>query len=160
MACIVFCSVTNGQLNLAPNSSFEDYAECPTGQNQYPLACLEWNIISESGATGGTSDYFNTCGEVVFSQWGFCAVDNSSGVPQNCMGHQNPRTGDAYCGFLAYVLILEGTNYKEYIGAQMTEPMEAGETYCVEFFVSLADSCQYAVSEIAAFFGPDSLPQE
>jgi len=41
----------------------------------------------------------------------------------------------------------------------LLEPMIENEVYCVEFFVSLADSSHFAVDEIAAFFGPDSLPQ-
>lgn len=160
LACFVVLTHTaSGQLNIAPNNSFEEMTECPAGQNQYPLTCVSWNMVSQSFGGGATSDYFNACGEMSFNQWGACAIEQSSGVPQNCVGYQMPRTGNGYCGFLAYVDGFDNTNYKEYVGAQLIEPMQAEETYCVEFFVSLADSSRFAVAEIAAFFGPDSLPQ-
>jgi gliding motility-associated-like protein len=133
------------------------------GQNQFPLACDDWNMVSQSGGSGATSDYFNTCGGISFytspPNVGLCQVDATSGIPQNCVGYQFPRTGNGYCGFFAYVESMEAVNYKEYIGAKLLDTLEENATYCVEFYVSLADSCHYAVEEIAVFFGPDSLPQ-
>jgi gliding motility-associated-like protein len=147
-----------GQINLAPNPSFEIKVSCPEGANQYPLACSAWNMVSQSGGNGGTADYYNTCGGISFND-GFCNVSSTSGVPQNCSGFQYPRTGDGYCGFLAYVKAMQTVSYKEYVGAKLLNTLEENATYCVEFYVSLADSCNFAVDEIAAFFGPDSLPQ-
>lgn len=161
VATLIFLLIvisTFGQQNLAPNPSFENMITCPQGNNEYPLSCESWNMISQSGSNGATSDYYNACGGIGFNSWG-CDVETTSATPQNCSGYQFPRTGDAYCGFLAYVESLETINYKEYIGAKLLVPLEEKATYCVEFYVSLADSCYFAVDEIAAFFGPDSLPQ-
>lgn len=140
-----------GQVNIAPNPHFEEMTHCPPGQNS-ALSCSDWYMLN------ATSDYFNTCGGIGFNQ-GICQVDISSGIPQNCMGYQHPLSGNGYCGFLAYVKVLDPVSYKEYIAAKLLAPMVAGEKYCVEFYVSLADSSHYAVDEIGAFFGPDSLPQ-
>ena len=153
----MFATVVNGLTqNLVPNPSFEDTLKCPYQQNDHiSISVKNWYIASQSGTTGGTSDYFHTCSQIIAP----LCNNLSASVPQNCAGYQFPRTGEGYAGFIAYVPILYSLNYKEYIGVKLNETLHSGCEYSVEFYVSLADSCVYAVDEVGAFFGNDSLPQ-
>lgn len=144
----VFCQ------NLVPNPSFEDYDWCPVQQND-PISASHWYIPSSSGTSGGTSDYFNECSSIVSP----LCLSLSADAPQNCVGFQYARTGEGYGGFLTYVPVMAPVNYKEYLGVKLVSKLTAGATYCVSFYVSLGDSCNYSVAEIGAFVSHDSLIQ-
>jgi gliding motility-associated-like protein len=111
-----------------PNPSFEDFTNCPTYSQLFYAS--PW-----IAPTDGTSDYFNPC--------------NSSIVPLNLLGYQNARTGIGYAGFFVF----SGYGYyREYVQVMLSQPLRAGQAYCVDFFVSLSDSSEYAVTEIGAYF--------
>lgn len=144
-----FC---NAQTNLVPNPSFENYSSCPIQQND-PITASNWYIASQSGTSGGTSDYFNTCSDpLVTGCIAICAT-----IPQNQIGYQYPRTGNGYCGFGGYTSYF--SVYKEYIGTKLKTPLKKGKTYCVSFYVSLADSCLFGIKQVGAYFSNDSCPQ-
>ena len=102
--------------SLIPNPSFEDYNCCPTGLMQ--LNCSK-NWIQASAAT---SDYFNTCG---FSQ------DPMRGSPP-----QPLPAGNGYVGFLDLMNHpVRNSTYKEYVGACLTNTMQAGKDYTLSFWI-------------------------
>jgi len=135
--------------NLVPNSSFEDTVSCPIAQNP-PLTAKYWYLMSAA-----TSDVFHTCTPIVPP---ICQTLSAS-IPQNCHGYQFPKTGNAYGGLIAYIPIGATGNYKEYLSTRLLTTLVADVEYCVEFYVNLADSCEYAAEEIGAFFDGDSVPQ-
>lgn len=114
------------QDNLVYNPSFEDYLSCPrrieaTGQ----LTIVEgWYQ-----PTGGSADYFNRCGTPTCS------------VPRNKMGYQQPHSGNGYCG-----IYCNKTEYREYLQTELRQPLAAGCTYRLTFYVSLSEYSTCAVA--------------
>lgn len=114
--------------NLVPNPSFELKDTCPYTigfqEGDKPLHWERWNQSPE---------YFNACvpGE---------GVDSLVGVPLNGFGYQYAFDGDAYVGMYAYSLT---TNFREYVGCELLEPLEVGETYQLSFFTNVAYGGSY-----------------
>ena len=147
LCVIMFFNLFNviGQ-NLVPNSSFENITTCNFGWGQIykaqpwfqPCTYMTGSVIGSS-----TSDIHNGC-----------AISSSLSVPSNLMGSQSARTGNGYAGFSTGD---DNYDYREYIEVVLTTPLLPSKTYYVEFYVSLADVCGKAVSNIGAFFSIDSL---
>ena len=116
--------------NLVPNPSFEIYSSCPTGASQIFLA-PPW-----TQPTTGTCDYFNAC----------ATVASTVSVPDNLLGHQYARTGNGYSGFFA-----RAGGYVEYVQVPLTESLQAGEKYCVSFYISLSDTCAYSIYSVEMY---------
>ncbi len=120
--------------NLVPNPNLENFDVCPEDLNSVESATPWYNPTSAS------SDYYNTC------------ASDSTGVPQNFVGNQDALSGDGYLGFFAY-----GNNYREYVSAQLLDQLEVGESYCISFNVSLADSTGQAIDNLGLHFSTDSI---
>ena len=129
--------------NLVPNSSFENFTSCPVGPGCLWLAPPWFQPNYINGINYTSSDYYNQC-----APYGLVSV------PANTYsGAQVPRTGNAYVGIYTYL----EPNRREYIEDSLTIPLIAGHTYCVTYYVSLFDSCQYGSSSLGAYFSTDSL---
>ena len=118
--------------NLVYNPSFEEYLECP--QRIDALGTLT-TVEAWYQPTSGSADYYNICGR------------RECGVPDNKLGSQLPRTGDAYCG-----IYCSQEGYREYLQTELKEPLRRGATYEVTFHVSLAELSPEAVGTIGALF--------
>jgi hypothetical protein len=136
----------HGQNNLVPNPSFEVFDSCPTAGGEIRYA-NNWR----GGSTYSSPDYFNVC-----------APSLGYGVPASLHGSQNARTGNGYAG------IVTSTNNplwpfqnecREYIQAELIQPLIAGLTYEVSFYVSRSDSSEYISNNIGAYFSvnPDTI---
>lgn len=69
------------------------------------------------------------------------------------IGYQYSRTGTRHVGLIAYSAPFGfEDNYREYIQGQTTAPLTAGVTYCVSFYVSLADGSPWGVSDLGVYF--------
>ena len=132
---MTFSILTKGQ-NLISNYSFEEYESCPTAVSQLNRLTAWFNPTAHS------PDCHNAC-----------ETTGEAGVPQNFFGNQNARTGVGYTGI--GVALYSGS--REYIEVKLLDSLVAGEDYCVQFYVSLADSCLYASDDIGAYFSPDSV---
>lgn len=81
-------------------------------------------------------------------------------IPANAMGFQYPRTGDAYVGMIAYEdaplfgcpNAIFATGWREYIEVQLTAPLQAGVTYCAEYWVNLSDNSRYSTDDHGMYF--------
>jgi hypothetical protein len=120
------------QINLVPNPSFEDEFSC-----NYTTLLLEDYIYNWYGGKG----YFNSCISIVLN------------VPDNIIGHQYPRTGNAYCGI--YTRFKLAPN-REYIQVKLNDTLQANGKYRVSFYVSLGDTLHANCNSIGAYFSPDS----
>ena len=100
-----------GAVNLVPNDSFESISSCPTSFSQMYLAA-PWDA-----PTLGTSDCYNAC----VTGWPPFPVPD---VPLSPFGFQNSRTGIGHAG----IIVLNGTDYREYIEAPLTNPLVAAQT--------------------------------
>ena len=135
------CSIgTSAQVNLVPNGGFEDTIHCPDNASEISFA-LGWSAPT----VGGTSDYFNVCSTP--SPYGV-------GVPSNGIGHQFARTGNGYAGFYTYY---NTASLREYIQAKLDTILKPAHQYCVEFYVSLADTVLIACNSIGAYFSDTSI---
>jgi OOP family OmpA-OmpF porin len=134
-----------GQQNLVPNPSFENHTTCPDGPAELPFA-YPW-----FQPTLGTPDYFNTC-----------SVYSDMDIPQNFMGNQFPHSGSAYSGFFACFVYYDSLlpDYREYCEVKLDSPLLNGTDYFVTFFISLADSMNYATDAIGAFFSNDTIKND
>lgn len=137
-----FVFVTSGfaasAQNLVPNPSFEN-ANCPTGYNgtatQVAMYLSDWY-----SATCASPDPMTNC-----------SSNANTSVPSVWFGHQNARTGTNYMGFSFYSV------WYEYIGVKLTQPLAAGTTYDVSFYVSCADQVKYASDKLGIFFSDTAI---
>lgn len=121
--------------NLVQNPSLEDYLECPQR-----LARFDTNVISWSCPTMGTTDYFNSCSDIM-------------GTPDNFKGRQPADFGKGYGGFYVYA----PDDYREYLQVELHEQLIKGVNYEVSFYVSLADRSDSAIKEFGVLFSKDQL---
>lgn len=137
--------------NLVVNPSFETVNSCPQGpselSNATPWRDAHANLV---GDTCSTSDLFNSC-----NPFGALGV----GVPANILGNQSARTGNGYAGIIVYEAfaltgcqVLFGSGWREYLQGSLSAPLVAGQTYCVTFYVSLADGVKFASNNIGVYF--------
>ncbi|MBX2947663.1 MAG: gliding motility-associated C-terminal domain-containing protein [Crocinitomicaceae bacterium] len=69
------------------------------------------------------------------------------------IGWQYSRTGTRHAGLIAYSAPFGfADNYREYIQGHTTAPLVAGQTYCVSFYISLADGSPWGVENIGVYF--------
>ena len=69
------------------------------------------------------------------------------------IGWQYSRTGTRHVGLIAYSAPFGfADNYREYIQGHTTAPLVAGQTYCVSFYISLADGSPWGVQNIGVYF--------
>jgi hypothetical protein len=139
--CLLFTVYFNAQVNLIPNPSFEQLDSCPNSQGQINLANPWFQPFTDSnGVQQSSTDLFSSCNN---GSWGI----------NNIMGSQLPRTGNSYVGASYFVGIV---TYREYIEVKLNDSLLNSQTYCVTFYVSLADRCKYALSNFGVYFSNDS----
>lgn len=124
-------AVSGSVPNAVPNAQFEEYVYCPAGINQSEMEILvDWKQMGS-----GTPDYYNTCGK-------------DMGVPANIFGVRSAAAGSGYAGLVAYSP--SKRDYREYLQARINFPLRAGEWYCLEMKVALADNAQYVCDGMGA----------
>ncbi len=115
--------------NYVPNYSFEDTARKVT----FFYLPSAWDAPNGEGF-----NYFTPLQNTVnpFLDWG---------SPSNILGYQVAKTGNAYIGILMYHLYtLRRDITREYAQAKLTRPLIQDSSYCLQLFVSLADSSHFA----------------
>lgn len=139
--------------NLVLNPSFETISSCPQGPSQFSFA-VNWSepFIISTTDTCSTTDLYNSCSFI------------GMGVPNNILGNEPARTGNGYAGIITYEgfgLIgcgsLFGTGWREYVQAELSSPMTAGQQYCISFHVSLADNVKWATGDFGLYLSPTKL---
>jgi hypothetical protein len=124
------------QINLVPNPSFEDSLGCPSAAAQINLTTY-WR----SGLGG--IDLFRECGY------------NGYSIPSNYVGFESANTGVSYVGYAFFHKVVH--NFREFVEVELSDSLVANGEYFVEFYVSLADSEQYAIWNIGAFFSANGV---
>lgn len=120
--------------SLIPNPSFEEMTCCPTA-NEMLHCAVDWIQASTP-----TTDYVHTCGGFL----GNTSIPAYAPLPfPDGEGGVGFRDGQAQAGI----------NYKEYVGACLTEPMEVGVTYKMDFFVGFQNNVTGSTSLNLAIFG-------
>ena len=131
-ACLLFTlvAVPAGAQNLVPNPGFEGYSRCPRFLGNFEADILGWDC-----PTQGSTDYFHRCSE-------------DMGTPENFNGEQRAAEGEGYAGFYAYA----PGDYREYVQAQLAEPLEDGRQYRLRFSLSLAERSDFALNTLHVLF--------
>lgn len=124
---ILFCPFFIKGQNLIPNYSFED-----TTRRVTPLFLpANWYTATSEGV-----NYFTPLQNSTNPYWG---------APQSILGYQQARTGSSYIGMLVYHLYTNRRNSKrEYFQVQLKRALVQDSTYCLQLFMSLADSSHFA----------------
>ena len=119
---LVFCRPSKAQLNLVPNPSFEDTVACPIYLDNMP-------DVQAWSSFGNSADYFNGCN------------NGSMSVPNAAFGYQPAHSGSAFCGVITYLKANHpnGNNYREFIGVQLSLPLQIGIRYYFSFYAVAGD---------------------
>ncbi|MEE9361514.1 MAG: OmpA family protein [Cellulophaga sp.] len=121
--------------NLVRNPSFEDYTKCPKHLDDFNNFVANW-----STASYGTSDYFNSCSDIM-------------GVPKNFNGYQNADFGNAYAGLYVYA----PEDYREYLQAELKQTLQKDQEYKISFYISWADKSGYVIKDFGLLFSQEKL---
>lgn len=139
--------------NLVLNPSFETYSACPLGPSEFANS-VNWSepFVNAVTDTCSTSDLYNACNLLG------CL---GTSVPCNILGNEPARTGSGYAGIITYeafsfigCLALFGSGWREYVQAEFSSPLVAGQAYCVSFYISLADNVKFATQDFGVYFSP------
>jgi hypothetical protein len=127
---LLITTVLFAQQNLVLNPSLEAISLCPSSGGEINYA-QDWR----SGF--GSVDFYHICGS------------NGFVVPLNYGGYEPAHTGVAYTGLAIFHMIPH--NFREFPEVELIDSLIANRNYYVEFYISLADSLQYAIWSIGAF---------
>ena len=123
LCALIFGGITKSQ-NLVPNPSFEIHSALPSADNQMESLVHSWQDFR------GEAEYFHE-GDSGAPGFGL------HGVPVNDFGIEPAQTGVAYVG------IWTSITAHDYIGAMLSSPVVAGQTYYISFWTSLADESKF-----------------
>lgn len=127
-----------GQQNLVPNGSFEEYSECPTG-NELNNGQFE-RATGWFRPTNSTPDFYHRCNN---------NINGTVGVPNNFWGYQEPFHGQGYIGFGAIVWNEKGESIgNEYIRTELKSPLKPCMKYHFRMYVSLAEASTHGIGSL------------
>lgn len=133
--------------NLVPNPSFELINNQPCF---YIVDNTELTGIVQNWTmpTAGSPDIYSNLNSTN------CYLNCFSQNIGNVFGYQTPRTGNYMAGLVTYGPACNPltNNYREYLQVKLTSPLVQGDTYYVEFYVSLAENMQFASDGIGVYF--------
>ena len=120
--------------SLIPNPSFEEMTCCPTANAMLDCA------VGWIQASGPTTDYVHLCG----------GYTGNTSIP--AFAPEPFADGEGAVGFRDGQSQV-GANYKEYVGACLTETMIIGTEYRLDFHVGFQDNVQGSLGFDLALFG-------
>jgi len=123
IAFFLICGICQGQ-NLVPNPSFEVFDTCPDSEAQIERA-IPWKNFGGSILGSTTPDYYNSC-----------APQGNWSVPVGGACYQFAATGVAFAAIVTFAF----TNYREFIGIQLIQPLTIGTKYYYSFKAVLAEA--------------------
>ncbi len=142
-----FSTLAQSVRNIVSNYSFEDTIQCPFNGGQVNF-CKSWfNPVPST-----SPDYFNVCSN---SKNLTIPSSTSISVPNNRFGNQMPRTGNAYCGFGVYAT--SPVDYRENIKNRLKQTLTINKSYCVTYYINLAENSRFITTNISTYFSNDSI---
>lgn len=121
---VLFCCKLSNAQNMIPNPSFEDTLTRTT-QLYLPAKWVS--------PTTGSPDYFIPLNE------------NFKSGHLNFIGYQTPNLGEAYMGLSIYSLYANNASkrFREYIQNELSDTLKKDSIYCLQLYISLANSSRY-----------------
>lgn len=127
--CLIGQPVLQAQ-NLVPNAGFEQAVSWPESEAQFARV-LGWS--SPSGPFDAypyaTPDYLHRMGS------------HQARLPDSFFGQILPYKGQAIAGITVYSTVIR--DFREYLTARLTRPLEPGREYVVSFYVSNGQANRY-----------------
>ena len=120
--------------NLVSNGSFLELDSCASISGFTAIyEVKDWestNYLPNTTLPNGSSDYYSNC-----------KTNSISHIPSNVNGYQDVRFLENYAGFIQYSFPTHPTfgDYKEGIQNRLKDTLVAGEEYCFQMYISLAD---------------------
>jgi hypothetical protein len=141
LAIIALLGVDASAQNLVPNGSFEQFTtNCNFGLGYNSLQ--DWTDL-DCAASPGLAHACNS------------SLGNGSGVPQGGLGFQYSHSGDGFILVTTLRMNSQGGfpdgNPQSYANVDLTQPLVAGQHYCLRFWINMADSSCYRTSAFHAF---------
>lgn len=143
-----FATILSGQ-NLVLNPSFENTSACPIGVGEFGNA-LSWYDINSGADSCSSPDLHAACAP------GFGGVSTPNSI---LFGYQPSRTGSHHAGAIFFEDLAIGCNplglsgdYREYLGGELSAPLVAGQTYCVSFYINLANNSSWGIANLGFYF--------
>lgn len=134
------------QTNLVPNNNFDFINSCPIFYEIceatpwfQPIKCPEPDGVCNCGST----ELFHSCANT---------------VPNNILGFQIPKSGDAFSGLTIYQSN-DQNFWREYLEVKLITPLISNKKYCGFWYASLANYSRNGVNRIGAHFSSDTLFQ-
>jgi hypothetical protein len=121
------------QQNLVPNPSFEDTVCCYPPDPDFPA--IGWKALY-------SPDYFSD-----IYMPGVCPQATNNGF-----GSQSPLDGAGHIGLGIYSEPI----IREMLLTKLLQPLEAGKKYCISYYVSKPEKCDYASNGISIYLFADS----
>jgi gliding motility-associated-like protein len=133
---LLLSDLLQAQSELVPNGSFESYSTCPIS-----LSAIDFSddiyVDNWLRPSTGSSDFLHAC----------ASEASLASIPENFFfQYQFAHSGSGYGGFYLYVI---GSVYREYLQVQLTEAMESGECYYVEFYVAPSEIVSAVLGSLA-----------
>ncbi|MES2513618.1 MAG: hypothetical protein V4580_05710 [Bacteroidota bacterium] len=135
IACLYFFIGGNAQ-NMVPNPSFENHFDCAYSEIENANF---WCGINPCG-------YYNAC-NTTSSVFTVPTQYFSPGYPS----YQNSHSGNAYASF-GYLWPTMPSTPSRYPHTPLIDTLESGKIYCVTYYVSLWNDCQYSADKFGALF--------
>jgi hypothetical protein len=128
--------------NLVPNPSFESFECTPWSLTWFPGT--HWFNPNSASPDLWSTEYLPDCGVRYIYDSDFLNVGE----------WQWPHSGERYLGLYH---IQESSCTREYVEVHLLEGLVEGYTYCVEFYVSLANRSKFCTDCLGVSFTTDSL---
>ena len=135
LTLMIFSNIYSySQINLVPNSSFENFNVSCSSLQPGIGAATYWVDPQVSPLFSYT--YSNVC-----------SVSNCCGVPYNTYGnsYQNAHSGSAYVGGYFY----RAKDIRDYLQTKLLDTLQRGKCYYIEYYINLNDADLIATNNVA-----------
>ena len=160
IAVLLVCTsvYTEAQTNFVKNGDLELYSKCPDDWNEIYLANFWRNATDSLMKDSYGMEYYNACGNTSF--------DGALHIPLNFYFWQYPRSGNGMAGALFYYDKSGGGstptdplpfNYRDCLQGHLYKPLIAGKSYCVSFWVNMAEVSGYGHNKLGAYLDDGSI---
>ncbi len=136
-------------MNLVKNPSFEECSYCPDWLDEVKYAShwtgldTVWSPPDWAHVPFGVPDLCSVCSPLL-----------QTSVPVGMKFFQVPRTGACFSQMQMFYDETDVRDFmpRDYLQGHLRSTLLIGQSYCVSFYVSLANMSDYAVDNIAAYF--------
>lgn len=152
LALSEFFSLSLNAQNLVLNPSFENTTGSCSGltAGEGFSQVVNWDNANSNtpGDSCSSPDLFSPCNTLPI-----VGGPSPTFAPNSWLGHQCAKSGDRYAGIITNEMGSSlGQSYREYIQGKLSSPLQAGQKYCVSFYISLGDDVTFASNNIGVYF--------